>query len=52
LGNGNGNNAVVKVNGTEVDSTKDVQKEITFNMNSGETMEIVGSSLLYYLEFS
>ena len=50
-GTDDGASAIIKVNSVQIDSTTDVQKDISFNVNSGETMEIIGSLLLYSIEF-
>ena len=50
-GSGDGASAVITVAGVEIDSTTEAQKTVTFNINSGETMEIIGSLLLYSIEF-
>jgi len=49
-GSGDGASAVITVAGVEIDSTTEPQKTVTFDVNSGETMEIKGSLLLYALE--
>jgi len=49
-GSGDGASAVITVAGIEIDSTTEAQKTVTFEVNSGETMEIKGSLLLYALE--
>ena len=51
-GSGDGASAVITVAGVEIDSTTEAQKTVTFDVNSGETMEIKGSLLLYAIEFT
>tara|TARA_Y100000022_G_scaffold29566_1_gene22978 strand:- start:2636 stop:9103 length:6468 start_codon:yes stop_codon:yes gene_type:complete len=50
-GSGVGSSATIKVSGVQKDTTTEAQKTVTFDVNSGETMEIVGSLLLYAIEF-